>query len=307
MAPITRTSPAGDNFIVDKEAYVTRAYKDVGGVVTIGPGLTMLSRVFADYWRATHGGRALREGDVLPRPEGMRVFRRVLEEEYCPPVVRNIAPKEQHHMDGATSVAYNAGPASTKWKWAQALRDGLVKQSAALLRTTAITAGGRPINGLRIRRAAEARLIEHADYGRAVSNTEAGGRTPTGIASTPAEIREYQNQLRRLGYYKGAVDGVVGDLTRGAVRNFQRAAGLKVDGIVGPATRAALARALATKGQGEVMAGGGIGIPGGTGFGFQIDNPVTLLLIAGGVILLLLIAFTVWNNRGRILGKRTPA
>lgn len=304
MAP-TETSKQGDKFIIDREGNVTRAYRDVGGVITIGPGFTMLSEVFADYWRKTRG-HGLRMGDVLPKAEALKIFHQVLNAEYVPPVLSNIAPKEQHHLDGASSVSYNAGKGSTKWKWAQALKRGAIGECVRLLAVTAVTAGGKPVRGLRIRRAAECRLIEFADYGPAITSTEGGSR-PSAVSTSVAEIRDYQRQLQALGYYSGSIDGDRGPLTKGAVENFQRAEGLKVDGIVGPATRAALARAIAAKNQGKTTVGAGPAAAGGTGFALHIDNIFTLVLIAGGTMLALVIAFWIWNNRGVILRKRTPA
>lgn len=49
-------------------------------------------------------------------------------------------------------------------------------------------------------------------------------------------VRYLQRQLRRLGARPGPIDGLFGPLTEGAVRRFQRHAGLRVDGLVGPNT-----------------------------------------------------------------------
>lgn len=42
-------------------------------------------------------------------------------------------------------------------------------------------------------------------------------------------IVEVQRRLARAGYYRGAIDGVVGHGTRSAIRSYERAHGLRVD------------------------------------------------------------------------------
>jgi hypothetical protein len=43
-----------------------------------------------------------------------------------------------------------------------------------------------------------------------------------------------QRRLAQNGYYRGAIDGVIGDGTRGAIRSYERAHGLRVDGFIDP-------------------------------------------------------------------------
>ncbi|HLM10563.1 MAG TPA: peptidoglycan-binding protein [Thermoleophilaceae bacterium] len=62
-----------------------------------------------------------------------------------------------------------------------------------------------------------------------------------GLASS-ARVAALQSALGSLGYYRAAVDGVRGPLTRTAVAAFQRHRGLIADGIAGPVTRRALGR-----------------------------------------------------------------
>jgi Putative peptidoglycan binding domain len=45
-------------------------------------------------------------------------------------------------------------------------------------------------------------------------------------------VVEVQRRLARAGYYRGAIDGVTGNGTRGAIRSYERAHGLRVDGEI---------------------------------------------------------------------------
>lgn len=49
-------------------------------------------------------------------------------------------------------------------------------------------------------------------------------------------VAEVQQNLKKLGYYKGHIDGIFGPLTNQAVITFQKQNHISVDGIVGPET-----------------------------------------------------------------------
>ena len=66
-------------------------------------------------------------------------------------------------------------------------------------------------------------------------------------ALTVNENKAVQQKLKELGYYKGSVDGVFGQGTRGAVIAFQKANGLTADGIVGEKTAKAMGISLNTQ------------------------------------------------------------
>ncbi|MEW5977109.1 MAG: peptidoglycan-binding protein [Acidobacteriota bacterium] len=51
-----------------------------------------------------------------------------------------------------------------------------------------------------------------------------------------------QARLNNVGFNSGKVDGILGPITRSAVKAFQKRYGLKVDGIPGPKTQAELRR-----------------------------------------------------------------
>ena len=67
--------------------------------------------------------------------------------------------------------------------------------------------------------------------------------TPAQSAQKPT-VRQIQRALASAGFYKGSIDGKDGPKTKMALREFQRAQGLKVDGVVGSSTRQALAKYL---------------------------------------------------------------
>jgi hypothetical protein len=58
-------------------------------------------------------------------------------------------------------------------------------------------------------------------------------------ALAKVQVPGVQVALYRHGYYKGAIDGIAGPLTKRGIRDFQRSKGLKPDGAVGRRTRAA--------------------------------------------------------------------
>jgi lysozyme len=297
MSVITKASDKGAEFIAGHEGFVSKTYLCPAGVMTIGFGFTMGSKVFAAYWKAKTG-RALRMGDTMTEGEAIRLLPKVIDEEYGKAVASKIKPTKQHHYDGASSVAFNCGTGSLSWRWAVALAQGKANDAASLLRTTATTANGRVLDGLIRRRQAEARLIATGDYGHPNEGTS--------VSQSVEAIKELQKQLKTLGLYTGNIDGSSGPLTLGAVKNFQRTNGLKVDGVVGPATRAALVRAL------DVKATKDLSVVGGTGGGIfgadalPWDSIINIGATAALIVTVITVGSYVWRNRGKITGARVP-
>lgn len=58
--------------------------------------------------------------------------------------------------------------------------------------------------------------------------------------ATVSENKAIQKKLKDLGYYKSSIDGIIGPISKTAIRKFQKDYGLIVDGIVGPQTLKAL-------------------------------------------------------------------
>lgn len=300
-APAALVSAKGVKFIGDHEGFRSRAYRDQGGVLTIGFGFTMDSRVFADWWRARYG-RGLQMGDTISREDSDAIFLALLNNEYAPPVVARFGPQPANRQDQGTSTTYNAGEGTLRDRWANALAAGDVHAAAEFLKTTRTTARGVPSQGLVNRRAAEARLLEFGDY---------GDTTDAAVATSRDDVMAYQAQLIALGYLEGEADGIAGPKTLAAVRAFQGHYKLVVDGRVGPATRATLARAVEASVAVKTTAGaGGIGAAAGaagTVTGNPGTDPTTFGQWASGGLLTALIvaaavgaAFLLWRNRKRI-------
>ena len=84
------------------------------------------------------------------------------------------------------------------------------------------------------------------------------------------DVAAMQYILARRGYPPGAIDAVFGPMTDTALRNFQRAYGLRRDGLAGPQTISALRHGRASR-----------GAPGGT---TPVSGPVRLLRPGAGPI-----------------------
>ncbi len=56
------------------------------------------------------------------------------------------------------------------------------------------------------------------------------GQVPDG--KDASLVLQVQRRLARAGYYHGAIDGVIGGGTRGAIRAYERSHGLPVDGVI---------------------------------------------------------------------------
>lgn len=292
-------SAPGTAFIAAHEGFVSKTYRCPAGVITIGYGFTMGSKVFASWWKAKHG-RALRMGDTITRQDADKLLQRLVDEEYGAAVNRQIKPSRQNHYDGASSMTFNCGPGALKWKWAAALARGDVGEAGRLLRTTAVTANGRKLAGLVRRRAEEATLIETGRY--------TGGMTPSKSTGNEA-VREYQKMLADLGYGV-TVDGVDRPKTRAAVKKFQTDSDLVVDGVVGPATRAALIRALdakrATQATGSAGAAGAGGGAVATPDPASVDAIIPALMWGVAAVVIVGAIFLFIRYRGRLTGRRVP-
>jgi len=280
------TSAKGAAFIAAHEGVVTRAYRDVAGVLTIGVGHT-----------AAAGPPTPKPGMTITRGTAFDILHRDLER-YERRVAEALPGVDQHVFDGAVSFDFNTG-AIDRATWVRRFRAGDRDGARAGL-TQWIKAGGRTVPGLKRRRAAEARLIFSGAYG-----PESSGTAPRVAASrSPAEVREVQSALIALGFYDGAVDGIAGRRTKAAVRAYQEHhPDLVADGIAGPATRASLAREQAARARVTQTVGGALGtaaagaaatVAGGG------PNPLAIAALVGIAVLILLGGAFAWAYRGEL-------
>ena len=223
-----RTSDKGAAFLAAHEGVVTKAYRDVAGVWTIGVGHTAAAgppRPVAGMTISREQARAILAADLLK-------FERRVERALGGAI-------GQEAFDGAVSFDFNTG-AIHKASWVRDYRSGkLAAARRGLMQWT--KAGGRVVTGLVRRREAEARLIFEGDYG-----LESEGAKPAHAVLSPDEVKGLQEQLAHLGFAGAPIDGIAGALTKAAVLAFQTShADLVPDGIAGPATLASLAREIA--------------------------------------------------------------
>lgn len=71
------------------------------------------------------------------------------------------------------------------------------------------------------------------------------GSRSLSMGTRGSDVQELQRLLQQNGFRPGPVDGVFGNMTRGAVLAYQQATGLPVVGVVGPLTSAKLLSGLA--------------------------------------------------------------
>lgn len=124
-----------------------------------------------------------------------------------------------------------------------------------------------------------AKLSEKVNGTTSSSGTASGSYTgATGtlltLNSTGDAVRALQENLTALGYYKSSITGHYGNLTKEAVRQFQKKNGLTADGVAGPRTQEKIASLLANN-SGSSAGTGSTGTPSAT------PAPDTVLLNKG--------------------------
>jgi lysozyme len=292
-----KTSPSGVAFIAAHEGIATKAYRDAGGVWTIGAGHT-----------AAAGPPTPKSGMTMTREEALALLAKDLPayEQAVETALGGIAAPA---FDGAVSFHYNTG-AIDRASWVGQYRGGDLAAAEDSLKSWT-KAGGKVLRGLVRRRAEEADLIFRSRYPDALAGD--GGAA----AADADDIASLRDALAKLGYLDAA-DAEEG-ATVEAVKRFQAEHGLVVDGIAGPATRATLERALEVRSAtGAAIGAGGAGAAAGGVDGVTSSATAgDVVLSAAGwaavAILIFALAFAAWHYRGaiglslqRLIRRKTP-
>lgn len=240
-----KLSPQGAADIRLHEGFVDHYYLDPIKIPTIGVGFTMRSAAFKKWWQNNRKGISFGPGCTMTRAEADDALVYLADEEYGAAVNKFLGKTvPQNVFDAMLSMVFNCGAGSLDWTWAQLAKNGDYDAAAERLRSTAVTAGGKRLNGLVTRRADEAKLLSMGVY-------VSGGKVsmPSDNAMSDGVLRRgergeavanLQRNLTRNGFQLTA-DGVFGYGTEAALISFQKNFGLTPDGIAGRDALAKLA------------------------------------------------------------------
>lgn len=153
------TSKNGIALIQSFEKCKLTAYQDSAGVYTIGFGNTFYE-----------DGKSVKKGDVITKDRADKLFAIILSKFELKVTNYLKVQVVQNVFDAMVSFAYNCGGSYYDKKsqryvpfavWGLINSGQPLKTIADKLRVTAITAGGKKLNGLIRRRASEAQLLQN--------------------------------------------------------------------------------------------------------------------------------------------------
>lgn len=276
-----KTSAAGVQAIAGFEGVVTRAYRDVGGVWTIGVGHT-----------AAAGGIKPGAGMTITRDQAFSILADDLAG--CEGrVTKRMGNTWQSVFDGSVSFDFNTGAILTA-SWVAKFLAGDNKGARESFLTWD-KVGKQDVAGLETRRVAEAVMI----FGHESAPADAPAASPVApVDAAPAPVWPLlpadAAKLKALGYSD--------------VSAFQTANGLVVDGIAGPATLATLARRYNEHRAVIVIVSGAAGsgtVTGAMHSGAHALNYGVAQAVAFAVVGVTL--FLIWHFRGAIKHAVLPA
>lgn len=213
------TSANGINLIKSFEGCKLKAYK---------PILT------EEYWTIGYGhyGPDVAPNQVITQAEAEILLGIDLKKYEQAVTASAPCPLTQNQFDALVSFSYNCGIGNLK-----KLVNGRTAPQVAEAMLKYNKAGGKVLAGLTRRRWAE-----HDLFAKDIALPHAGNpysepKKNVRLNSKGNDARWLQYELNRAGGYKLIVDGIAGQLTIGALTDFQRAHNLVPDGICGPKTR----------------------------------------------------------------------
>ena len=216
---IMKTSQRGIDMIKRFESVRLTAYKAVPSekYYTIGYG---------------HYGADVKPGMVITNAEAEAYLR--IDLENCERAVDKLGKWTQNQFDALVSFTFNCGA-----KNLNKLCLGRTPLQIANAMPLYNKAGGQVLQGLVNRRNAEKALFLDGYTTPATGNPYAAPTRTLKIGSRGNDVRwlQYELNVRKYGL---VVDGVFGQKTEDAVRNYQNRQSLVCDGIVGAKTRAEL-------------------------------------------------------------------
>lgn len=283
-------SSKGEEALILEEGEPLRAYRCPAGVLTIGVGLTTASGVVK-----------VTPGMTISKSQSRTLLKRALAKNYIPRVVKQGLNISQNLLDGSTMFDFNTG-AIHRASWVKKYKARQMSSAENSFKAWN-KGGGRVLRGLVKRRNHEWDIIEHNRYPRTVGVSAINAPSSSNSVD---DVKAFQQQLAKLGYNPGKIDGVLGSKTESAIKSFQKDHGLTPDGIVGPATRATLKRVKDKKAQNKASGAGAVGGGAGGGGTDVVMSPEgasidTLLSMLGWSIAVAVIVggcFLIWRYRG---------
>ena len=137
------------------------------------------------------------------------------------------------------------------------------KEEVSGIKTKVDTLESR-VESVESKQAESARMVsEQGQTIEELKTTKESGGVTTNISTrsepvrTRGRMKEVQICLQNAGFYKGKVDGLKGKSTKKAIKEFQKANGLKADGKVGPKTWELLGK-YAAAGAAQAGSAGGV-------------------------------------------------
>lgn len=217
-----KISEKGLTLIKKWEGFYLKAYQDCVGVWTIGYGITNADKSIT--------GITIKKGLTISKATAEKWLRESLDKKYGPKVMRynDNYHWNQNQYDALVSFAYNIGSIDQLTANGKRSKDEIARKMLEYSK-----AGGKFVKGLYSRRKEEHNLFctPAADQ-----KQDKEKKKEEYTMSTIKKGSENRTVMVWQVILKITIDGVFGEKTEKATKEFQKAHGLTADGIVGPFT-----------------------------------------------------------------------